>query len=279
MTDFKKLWMPRILIGALAGVLAYLLLSFLTQPGALFGVPLSWDFTFCFDGRVPETLGLCLGLLLWAAFGAEVGVATIPFADTGRTLAARSALHFAVTAVTASAWCALNFGWAEVQLCLLLLSVGYALIWLTRWVGWFSELADIREKLGLVSTPSALKGREVLPYLLLLGMIYGLAMPILSIFDGPVPFFTGMLLPYVVYPILAGAVGFHSGKRCGFTVLVPAAVYLLSLLNDFWLWLAKILGIANMSYGYVTLGLVYAAAALGFHVLGALMRARSGRAL
>ena len=278
MTDFKKTWLPRMLIGAMAGVAAYLLLSFLTQPGSLFGVPLSWNFTFCFDSRVPEALGLCLGLLLWAAFGAEVGVATIPFADTGRRLAARSALHFAITAVTASAWCVLNFGWAEVPLCLLLLSVGYALIWLTRWVGWFSELANIREKLGLVSTPSAFKWREVLPYLLLLGMVYGLAMPILGIFDGPVPFFTGMLLPYVVYPILAGAVGFHSGKHCGFTVLVPAAVYLLSLLNDFWLWLAKILGIANMSYGYMTLGLVHAAAALGFHVLGALMRARRRRA-
>lgn len=58
MTDFKKTWLPRMLIGAMAGVLAYLLLSFLAQPGSLFGVPLSWDFTFCFDGRVPEALGL-----------------------------------------------------------------------------------------------------------------------------------------------------------------------------------------------------------------------------
>lgn len=110
MTDFKKLWMPRILIGALAGVLAYLLLSFLTQPGSLLGAPLSWDFTFCFDSRVPEALGLILGLLLWAAFGAELGVATIPFASTGKELAARSVLHFAVTAATAAAWCVLNFG-------------------------------------------------------------------------------------------------------------------------------------------------------------------------
>lgn len=278
MTDFKKTWLPRILIGAMVGVLAYLLLSFLAQPGSLFGVPLSWDFTFCFDSRVPEPLGLILGLLLWAAFGAEVGVATIPFASTGRALAARSALHFAVTAATAAVWYALNFGWIDVPLFLFLLAAGYALIWLTRWVGWFSELADIREKLGLASAPSFLKWREVLPYLLLLGAVYGLALPILGIFDGPIPFFTGVFLPYFVYPILAGAVGFHAGKHCGFTVLVPIVVYLLSLLNDFWLWLARILDIANMAYGYVTLGLVYAAIALAFHLLGVFVRARRGRA-
>lgn len=278
MTDFKKLWMPRILIGALAGVLAYLLLSFLTQPGSLLGAPLSWDFTFCFDSRVPEALGLILGLLLWAAFGAELGVATIPFASTGTELAARSVLHFAVTAATAAAWCVLNFGWTDILLYLFLLAVGYALIWLTRWVGWFSELARIREKLGLTSAPSPLKWREVLPYLLLLGAVYGLTMPILGIVDGPIPFFTGVFLPYIVYPILAGAVGFHTGKHCGFTVLVPAAVYLLSLLNDLWLWLARVLDIANMAYGYVTLGLVYAALALAFHLLGVFVRARRGRA-
>lgn len=272
----KRIWLPRVLAGAVTGILAYLLLSFLTQPGSLFGVPLSWDFTFCFNSRVPEMLGLTLGLLLWAIFGAEAGMATIPFASTGRELAARSALHFALTAVTATAWYILNFGWVDVPLCLFLLAVGYALIWLTRWVGWFFELTNIREKLGLTSTSSFLKWQETLPYLLLLGAVYGLSMPILGIFDGPIPFFTGVLLPYIVYPILAGAVGFRSGKHCGFTVLVPVVVYLLSLLNDFWLWLAKILDIANMAYGYVTLGLVYAAIALAFHVLGTFVRARHG---
>ena len=278
MTDLKKEWLPRVFIGALAGVAAYLFLSWLAQPGSLFSGPTDFAFTFCFNSDVPEAVGLILGLLLWAALGAEAGVATLPFADSGKELVLHSVLHFAVTAATATAWVVLNFGWGDVPVSLFLLAAVYLLIWLTRWVGWFSEVEAIREKLGLTPAPSPLKWREVLPYLLLLGMVYGLAMPILGIFDGPVPFFTGMLLPYVVYPILAGAVGFHSGKHCGFTVLVPAAVYLLSLLNDFWLWLAKILGIANMSYGYVTLGLVYAAAALGFHVLGALMRARRRRA-
>ena len=130
----------------------------------------------------------------------------------------------------------------------------------------------IREKLGLTPATSPLKWREVLPYLLLLGAVYGLGMPVLGIFDGPTPVLTGMLLPYIVYPILAGAVGFHTGKHCGFTALVPVAVYLFSLLGDFWLWLARVLGIANMAYGYVTLGLVYAAIALVLHLLGVLAR-------
>ena len=277
MTEFKKTWLPRILIGALAGVAAYLFISWLFQPGWLFISHLSWDFTFCFNDHVPEALGAALGFLLWALFGAEVGVATIPFADSGKELAVRSLVHFAVTAATATAWLVLNFGWWDVPVSLFLLAVGYFLIWLTRWVGWFSEVEVIREKLGLSHAPSPLKWREVLPYLLLLGAVYGLGMPVLRIFDGPEPVLTGALLPYIVYPLLAAAVGFHTGKHCGFTVLVPVAVYLFSLLNDFWLWLARVLDIANMAYGYVRLGLIYAGIALALHLLGVLVRSMKRR--
>lgn len=277
MAEFKKEWLPRILTGGLAGIAAYLFISWLTQPGSLFGGSMGFAFTFCFNSNVPEVLGLVLGLLLWALFGAEVGIATLPFADSGKELLVRSLLHFAVTAATVGAWAALNFPYEpffSLPIFLIPLSMGYFLIWLTRWVGWFSEVEAIREKLGLSPAPSALKWREVLPYLLLLGAVYGLGMPVLGIFDGHVPVLTGFLLPYIVYPLLAGAVGFHTGKHCGFTALVPAAVYLFSLLNDFWLWLAKVLGIANMAYGYVTLGLGYAAIALVLHLLGVLVRTR-----
>lgn len=277
MTDFKKEWLPRILIGAAAGAAAYLLLSWLTQPGSLFGGSMGFEFTFCFNSNVPEAVGLILGLLLWAAFGAECGVATIPFADSGKELLARSLAHFAVTAATVGAWAALNFPYEPffaLPQFLIPLAVAYFLIWLTRWVGWFSEVEAIREKLGLTPAPSPLKWREVLPYLLLLGAVYGLGMPVLGMFDSYIPVLTGFLLPYIVYPVLAGAVGFHTGKHCGFTALVPLAVWLFSLLNDFWLWLARVLGIANMAYGYVTLGLGYAAIALVFHLLGVLVQVR-----
>lgn len=275
MTEFKKEWLPRILIGALAGIAAYLFLSWLAQPGSLFGGPVGFAFTFCFNSDMPETLGLVLGLLLWALFGAEVGVATLPFADSGRELLVRSLIHFAVTAATVTAWVVLNFGgWREIPFFLFLLAAVYLLIWLTRWVGWFSEVEAIRERLGLTPAPSPLKWREVLPYLLLLGAVNALAMPVLGIFDEHVPVLRGFLLPFIIYPILAGAVGFHTGKHCGFTVLVPIAVYLFSLFNDFWLWLARVLSVANMAYGYVTMGLIYAAIALVFHGLGVLVRAR-----
>ena len=278
--DFKKIWLPRILVGALAGVAVYLFISWLTQPGSLFGSSMGFDFTFCFNSNVPEALGLILGLLLWALFGAEVGVATIPFADSGKELVVRSLVHFAVTAATVGAWVVLNFPYEPffaLPEFLVPLAAAYLLIWLTRWVGWSSEVEAIREKLGLTPAPSPLKWREVLPYLLLLGAVNALAMPVLGIFDGHVPVLRGFVLPYIVYPILAGAVGFHTGKHCGFTVLVPIAVYLLSLLNDFWLWLARVLGIANMAYEYFWFGLVYAAIALVFHGLGVLVRWRRRR--
>lgn len=277
MTEFKKEWLPRALIGAAAGIAVYLFLSWLTQPGSLFGSSMGFEFTFCFNSNVPEAVGLILGLLLWALFGAECGVATIPFADSGKELLARSLVHFAVTAATATAWAVLNFGWRDVPVSLFLLAAVYLLIWLTRWVGWFSEVEVIREKLGLTPAPSPLKWREVLPYLLLLGAVNALAMPVLRIFEGHYPVLTGFLLPFIIYPILAGAVGFHTGKHCGFTVLVPIAVWLLSLLNDFWLWLAKVLSVANMACGYVRQGLDYAAIALALHLLGVLVRARGRR--
>lgn len=280
MTEFKKLWLPCILIGALAGVAVYLFISWLAQPGSLFGGTMGFAFTFCFNSNVPEAVGAALGFLLWAAFGAEVGVATIPFADSGKELLARSLLHFAVTAATVGAWAALNFPYEPffaLPEFLIPLAAAYLLIWLTRWVGWFSEVEAIREKLGLTPAPSPLKWREVLPYLLLLGAVNALAMPLLGIFDGHVPVLRGFVLPFIIYPILAGAVGFHTGKHCGFTVLVPIAVYLLSLLNDFWLWLAKVLSVANMAYGYVRQGLSYAAIALVLHLLGVLVRTRGRR--
>ena len=71
MTVTVQKWRSRILLGGILGVAFYLLLSFLTQPGSLFGGSLEFAFTFCYDGRVPEWLGAALGSALWFAFGAE----------------------------------------------------------------------------------------------------------------------------------------------------------------------------------------------------------------
>ena len=45
--DDKKRALSRILIGGGLGMLVCLLLGWLSQPGALFGASLTWDFTFC----------------------------------------------------------------------------------------------------------------------------------------------------------------------------------------------------------------------------------------
>ena len=106
--DDKKQALWRIPVGALLGMLAYLFLSWLTQPGSLFS-SLRLDFTFCFNSRGPELLGAALGFLTWGAFGAETALATLPFADGGRTLVFRSLAHFLAMTATMWGWVLLNF--------------------------------------------------------------------------------------------------------------------------------------------------------------------------
>ena len=111
--------LPRLLLGGALGAAAYLLLSFVTQPGALFGGSLELAFTFCFDSRVPEVLGAALGIALWFAFGAETAVATLPFAAEGRALLLRSLAHLALMALTLAAF----FAYCEIK--------GVAIVWYT----------------------------------------------------------------------------------------------------------------------------------------------------
>ena len=63
--DDRKKALPRVLLGGLLGVAGYLLLSFVTQPGAFLGGSFTLDFTFCFNARVPEALGAALGAAGW----------------------------------------------------------------------------------------------------------------------------------------------------------------------------------------------------------------------
>lgn len=226
----KKQWLVRILLGGTLGAAGYLLLSFLTQPGAIFGGPLEFAFTFCFDSRVPEGLGAALGGTLWFAFGAEIAVATLPFADEGKSLLWRSALHWAVMALTLSAWVILNFGAVELPAFLIPLTLIYVLIWLGRWIGWYVEVAAIREKLGLPPGPSPLKWRETLPYLPF-ALLLCVALPaLLRLFDpADVPVLTGLLLPFVLLPVGSFCSGLSLGKRQGFCPLYPAACGLLYL--------------------------------------------------
>ena len=144
----KKQWLPRAVVGGVLGIMCCLLVGFLTQPGWIFG-SMRWDFTFCYNSRVPEALGAALAFILWFLFGAEVGVATLPFADSGRELVVRSLIHFAVMSATVGLWAVVNFGVRELPSFLIPLALVYVLVWMGRWVGWYREMLAIRKKLGL----------------------------------------------------------------------------------------------------------------------------------
>lgn len=145
----KSAWLIRIGIGGAAGLAGYLLLSFLAQPGWLLGGSMKLAFTFCFNARIPEGLGALLGGGLWFAFGAQVGVATIPFDEKGLPLALKSLAHLLIMVLTLCAWVLLNFSARELPAFLIPFGILYALIWLFRWIKWSVELVRLRKKLGL----------------------------------------------------------------------------------------------------------------------------------
>lgn len=151
--DNKKQALRRIVVGAVIGILAYLFLSWLTQPGSLFGGSMDFAFTFCFNSNVPETVGAALGFLLWGAFGAETALSTLPFADTGKAVVFRSLAHFCVMALTLWGWVWLNFPYEPLPSLIFTFLVPfvliYMLIWFIRWMKWYFELTAIRKKLGL----------------------------------------------------------------------------------------------------------------------------------
>lgn len=218
----KKQAMRRGLAGGVLGVAAYLLLAFLTQPGAIFGVTLRLAFTFCYNAHVPEVLGAALGLLLWFAFGAEIGAATLPFAGDGPALVRRTLLHFAAMAATLSLWVLLNFGARELPFFLLLLFLVYPLVWLGRWVGWYAEVALLRKKLGLSPGPSPLKWKETLPYAPFALFLCLLLPAVLSLFDAPdVPVLTGLIYLYLLLPVGSFCSGLSLARRQGFCPLYP----------------------------------------------------------
>ncbi|MFQ7452226.1 MAG: DUF3021 domain-containing protein [Flavonifractor plautii] len=107
---------------------------------------------------------MALSFALYALFGAEVGVATLPFAGDGSALVGRTLAHFALTAATVGLWVGLNFGVRETAAFLVPLALVYLLVWLGRWVGWYAEVSAIRERLGLAPGPSLFHWRETLPY-------------------------------------------------------------------------------------------------------------------
>ena len=210
----KWAWLVRVLIGAASGLLA-----------ALVFIPYFMD-TRLLD---PMVCLLCTGL------GGAAGVATLPFADDGKSLLLRSAAHFAVTSVLFLLLMAQFYGWDWAVLLLLegMLALLYTLIWLGRWIGWYGEVRQLRTLLGLDAGPSPLKWRETLPYLPFVLLLCD-GLPLLlrwaehEIQRGSVlelPILSALLLPFVLLPVGGFFAGVSLGKRQGVCPMYPLACF------------------------------------------------------
>lgn len=222
MKILKHDWLVRIAVGGLCGLALQTLLATLLASLSFWG-PSTFRFAFFFNNTNlrPGWLWDLLTTALMFAFGAEVGMSTLPFADGGGELLKKSLLHFAVMAATVTAWAWLNFGWRELHFFLIPLVLVYALVWLGRWVGWYAEVAQIREGLGIAPKPSPLKWRETLPHMAFATLLCGvvpLALRALDPVDSPV--LSAALTPFLM--VVGGFVtGISLGKRQGFSPLYP----------------------------------------------------------
>lgn len=215
MREGKWAWLVRILIGGGAGLLAYVIL-----------VP----YVTLTRSASPLECLLCAGL------GAAAGVATLPFADDGKTLVLNSAAHFVVTSVLFLLLMVqfYDLWWDGLLLLEGMLALLYVLIWLGRWIGWYVEVMQLRTLLGLDAGPSPLKWRETLPYLPFVLLLCD-GLPILLHWLDDIinrggfiylPVLSGMLLPFVLLPVGGFFAGVSLGKRQGVCPLYPAAAFL-----------------------------------------------------
>jgi len=166
-------------------------------------------------------------------FGAVVAMATLPFADDGQELVLRSLGHFTMTVASFSALLWVCRWVTQVRFILLwaaVLSVLYVLIWLGRWIGWYMEVVQLRSLLGLAPGPSPLKWRETLPYLPFVLLVCDALPLVLRWLDltvvGDVPVLSGLLLPYLLLPLVGFLSGVSLGKRQGVCPLYPLACFL-----------------------------------------------------
>lgn len=239
MTDRQKQWLIRILLGGLIGIAALIPLGGVFNglvsggliamgPNPIFRL-VSYDLEYL-TGSAPLAFALQLGL--YFLMGAVVGLSTLPFADDGPTLVLRSLAHFAATAGALTALVVLcGWNWGEfwpVALYLGLLAAVYLLIWLGRWVGWYVEVAAIRQRLGLSPGPSPLKWRETLPYLPFAALMCLVLPMVLRLCESPIPIFSAI---YAMLILPAGGFfsGLFLGRRQGFCPLYPAVCALLTL--------------------------------------------------
>ena len=172
---------------------------------------------------------LITGTVLSAALGCMAGLATYPFADDGLLLLRNSLLHYLLTCALFIALI-LTMG-GNALACMIwsaILTVLYLGIWLARWIGWYVEIMQIRELLGLSPGHSPLKWRETLPYLpyvLLLCDALPLAAFLADKLWSDIPVLCGLVVPYLLLPIIGFTSGVSLGKRQGVCLLYPVACF------------------------------------------------------
>ncbi len=270
--DDKKQAMLRILAGGLIGIAAHILLGYCLGSFSLFGPSHFNGFVFPYCGFPYEFewLGVLLSFVLFALFGAEAGVAALPFADGGRLLALRSAAHYLAMCATMCLWAGLNVVSHPTDYLTFLVpfTLVYVLIWLGRWVSWLAEAGQIRETLGLAPEPSPLKWRETLPHVAFAALLCLVLPLVLRLCDAPdVPVLSGMFYPYLLLPIGGFCSAVSLGKRRGFCPLYPAACVVFLLL---FIPLARLFSNSNMDdWPLLWIALIFT---LAGNVIGAAMR-------
>lgn len=251
MRQEKRTFPIRILVGGLLGaVLAPLVVCF--GWGSWIGIgegrpvgAFSISFLMVFSGMASAfgsaEVAAVVQSLLGALLGGVAAVATLPFAEDRRTLAKRSMLHFLATE-GAFLLLVLVCRWADWGVALLyggLLALLYLLIWLGRWTGWYLEVVELRELLGLDPGPTPLKWRETLPYLpLVLLMCLGVPLTLRApeyLLGNGFPALSGVYYPLLVLPVVSVCVGLSLGKRRGLCPLYPAACLICCLPMTWWL--------------------------------------------
>lgn len=202
--------------------------------GGLLGIGIYLFFQFWlnywlhFDGSALSRL--ISGALLAAALGCMAGLATRPFADDGLSLLRNSVIHYLVTAALFASLI-LTMG-GNALACIvwtIILTALYLGIWLARWIGWYMEIMQIRQLLGLAPGHSPLKWRETLPYLpytLLLCDGLPLAAFLMDKLWSDIPVLSGLVVPYLLLPITGFASGVSLGKRQGVCLLYPASCFI-----------------------------------------------------
>ena len=238
--DDRKQVLVRVLIGGIIGVAALIPVGGLFNDlvsGGLIAMGGHTPFRLVsadlerLVGSVPLAFTIQMGL--YFLMGAVTGVSTLPFAEDGRTLVLRSLTHLVLTAGALTLTCLLMgwaWSWQAMVVYLVLLAAVYLLIWLARWVGWYTELTAIRNKLGLAPAHSLFHWREILPYLPFAVGLCWMLPAVLRAFDpADVPLLTGMLLPYVLLPVGGFFSGATLGRRQGVCPLYPILCGLLYL--------------------------------------------------